>query len=100
MRTRCAGRTSLPVFSVVSLFSYFYGARQRPLVVRRRRRTRRRSRASSLRNKRWRPASCRHRAATNLRADAHHRVQISCERALASVRELVSETLADAARRT
>ncbi len=92
--------TSLPVFSVVSLFSYFYGARQQSAFGRAEKEAdvaaeQQKLLAQQALEAGELPPSREDNG--DLRADAHRRVQISCERALASVRELVSETLADAA---
>ncbi len=84
--------TSLPVYSIVTLFNYFHGSRQ----------------ASSggggggddedeallLDTLPELPAPGRD-VHNNLRPDAFKRVQRSCERALGGVRELIAETLHD-----
>ena len=92
--------TSLPVFSVVSLFSYFYGARQQSAFGRAEKEADAAAEQQKLLAQQALEAGelpPSRESNGDLRADAHRRVQISCERALASVRELVSETLADAA---
>ena len=92
--------TSLPVFSVVSLFSYFYGARQQSAFGRAEKEADVAAEQQKLLAQQALEAGelpPSREGNGDLRADAHRRVQISCERALASVRELVSETLADAA---
>ena len=92
--------TSLPVFSVVSLFSYFYGARQQSAFGRAEKEADAAAEQQKLLAQQALEAGelpPSREDNGDLRADAHRRVQISCERALASVRELVSETLADAA---
>ena len=93
MRTRCAA-TSLPVFSVVSLFSYFYGAPSGAAFGRAEKEADAAAEQQKLLAQQALEAGelpPSREGNGDLRADAHRRVQISCERALASVRELVSE---------